>query len=356
MLYKPDFAQAQERMLAFWAHDCVGRCALQIVARKEGIAPAVEDDADLATKKTNITHVLEQVEQSFERYYYLAEAIPRYVPGLVCSDTAAFLMEDITLMEDTVWYRPAIEDWQTYDLQFDPNNRWWQLTRAMAEAAVEQGKGKYLVAVPDFQVAIDIVSLLRSPDRLCLDLMENPDCVKRATTYILDHVYAYCYREIRAIIARHSEWIADWIGLFARGEHDVVQCDFCALISPRHFEQFCLPDIRKQCQQLDTSIFHLDGPDAVRHLDALLEIPELDAIQWVPGAGKPPAVGWLPMLKRVQRAGKSLVISSPAADVERILEELSPCGLMISVDDVFETRAEAERFIGQVEAIRAPRR
>jgi len=150
-------------------------------------------------------------------------------------------------------------------------------------------------------------------------------------------------------LGRHSAWVGDWMGLFAQGDHDIVQCDFAALISPRHFEEFCLPDIQRQCRMLDASIFHLDGPDALRHLDALLKIKELDAIQWVPGAGKPPAIGWLPMLRKVQAAGKSLYITSPAADVAGILAELSPRGLMIVIDDVFESLDEANRFIEDVE-------
>ncbi len=28
------------------------------------------------------------------------------------------------------------------------------------------------------------------------------------------------------------------------------------------------------------SPFHLDGPGALKHLDALLELDELDAVQW----------------------------------------------------------------------------
>ncbi len=349
MLYKPDFDQAQERMLAFWRHDCISRCGLQVVAREEGAAPLEPDGADLMTRKTDVGHVLARTERVFRSRCYLAEAVPVYVPGLVCSDMAAFLSTDITLMEDTVWYRPIIEDWRATSLHFDRANPWWQLTLRMAREAAARGAGRYLVAVPDFQVAIDIVSLLRSPERLCVDLIERPTEVKRASAYVLNEAYTYCYAEVRAAISRHSPWIADWIGLFATGDHDIVQCDFAALISPRHLEEFCLPDIRALCRRLDTSIFHLDGPDAVRHLDALLEIPELDAIQWVPGAGKPPAVGWLPMLERIQRAGKSLYITAQAVDVPRILEELSPRGLMIGVEDEFASRAEAEAFIGQVE-------
>jgi hypothetical protein len=30
---------------------------------------------------------------------------------------------------------------------------------------------------------------------------------------------------------------------------------------------------------VERTIYHLDGPDAIRHLDALLELPALDGIQ-----------------------------------------------------------------------------
>lgn len=335
-------------MEAFWAHDYLGRCGLQVLARREGYAPLV-DNADLLTRKTDIEHVLWSTEQTFRNYHYLAEAVPVYIPGLVCSDMGAFLSEDIEIMEDTVWYHPTIDDWASTIWEFDPNNRWWRMTVEMAKAASARAEGRYLVGLPDYQVAIDIVSLLRSPERLCLDLLDNPDDVRAATRFILEEAYPICYREIRSILRQHSDWASDWMGLFAPGDHDIIQCDFSALISPRHFEEFCLPDIRRQCQMLDRAVYHLDGPDALRHVDALLEVKELLAIQWVPGAGKPPAIGWLPFLRRVQAAGKGLVIYSPAADVPALLEALSPRGLMISVDGAFNTLEEAQAFIKDVE-------
>ncbi len=181
--------------------------------------------ADLLTRKTDVEHVLWRAEHEFRNHHYLAEAVPTYIPGLVCSDTAAFLCEDITIMEDTVWYHPVIEDWASFRWRFDPENRWWQMTREMARQAAARGAGRYLVALPDFQVAIDIVSLLRAPERLCLDLIERPEDVKRATRFIID-VYTTCYGEIRAILGPPSAWVGDWMGLFARGTHDIVQCDF----------------------------------------------------------------------------------------------------------------------------------
>lgn len=347
-MYKPDIDDALKRLQAFWAHDCLGRCALKVVARKKDCQPLPNFKAEVLSRKISVECFLEMTEKQMENFNYLAEAIPKYIPGLVCSDIAAYFSSSIEVQGNTVWYPPVIDDWSQFDFIFDRNNRWWQLTRQMAEAAVECGRDKYLIGIPDFQPAMDIVSLLRSPGDLCCDLADKPAQVKQATDFIFDKVYVPCYREIRSIIARHSDLVSDWLGLASTGDHDIVQCDFCALISPDHFEEFCLPDIQKQCRMLDTSIFHLDGPDAIRHLDMLLEIKELDAIQWAPGAGKPPAKAWLPMLKKIQGAGKSLFIDSSAEDVKTILRELSPKGLLVAVDDIFESVEEASSFISDI--------
>jgi hypothetical protein len=349
MLYKPDFEAAHQRLQAFWEHDCLGRCALQVVARSADYRPIDEDGVDLLTRRTDIDYVLDRAELGFRNHCYLAEAVPVYVPGLVCSDIAAYLVQDIGLRADTVWYPRTIAEWAEDSLSFDQSNRWWQLTRRMAQAGAARGRGKYLIGIPDFQPAMDIVSLLRSPDKLCVDLIENPERVKKATHHILHDVYAPCYAQVRSIIAEHSEYVSDWLGLIATGRHDIVQCDFCALVSTKHFAEFCLPDIAAQCRMLDTSIFHLDGPGAVHHLDTLLEIGALDAIQWTPGAGQAPAVAWLPMLKKVQQAGKSLWINSPPEDVPGIMQSLSPRGLLIAIDGVFASDSEADSFIHQVE-------
>lgn len=80
----------------------------------------------------------------------------------------------------------------------------------------------------------------------------------------------------------------------------------------------------------DHSVFHLDGYGATRHLDDLLAIPELNAIQWVPGDGAEPMPYWIPLLKRIQAGKKSIHISTRPEDVEILLENLNPEGLMIN--------------------------
>ena len=46
-----------------------------------------------------------------------------------------------------------------------------------------------------------------------------------------------------------------------------------------------MPGIQRECQFLDHSIYHLDGPDALQHTESLCAIEQLDMIQWMPGEG-----------------------------------------------------------------------
>jgi hypothetical protein len=47
---------------------------------------------------------------------------------------------------------------------------------------------------------------------------------------------------------------------------------------------------------MDRCLYHLDGPQALRYLDRLLEIPAVHAIQWVPGAGRDYWVDWISLV------------------------------------------------------------
>jgi hypothetical protein len=74
------------------------------------------------------------------------------------------------------------------------------------------------------------------------------------------------------------------------------------------FRDYVLPAIEEEAQFLDHSCFHLDGEDSLKHLDDILAIKEIDAIQWVPGAGKKPQFQWPEVLHKIQDAGKALHI------------------------------------------------
>jgi len=87
--------------------------------------------------------------------------------------------------------------------------------------------------------------------------------------------------------------ITSWTPLVSDGRYYIPSNDFSIMVSKAMYDDVFLPGIRRECQFLDHSIYHLDGPGALRHLDSLLAIPELDALQWVFGAGNEGFSRWV---------------------------------------------------------------
>jgi hypothetical protein len=88
-----------------------------------------------------------------------------------------------------------------------------------------------------------------------------------------------------------------------------------------------------RASEAEKTIFHLDGPDSLKHLDTILSLPWIDAVQALPGAGIPDMLLWLPVYKKIQAAGKSLYIGNSVNEDEArvLLKELRPEGLMVPV-------------------------
>ncbi len=124
-----------------------------------------------------------------------------------------------------------------------------------------------------------------------------------------------------------------------------VQCDFSAMISPDMYAEFVLPHIQRQCQRLDYTVYHLEGSDALHHIDAVLSIPELDSLQWEPGAGHPHTgdkVWWDKVWKKVYAAGKSAFLHGvPVDDIEGFVNEFGQDGTLIITDSHTEDDARA---------------
>jgi 5-methyltetrahydrofolate--homocysteine methyltransferase len=109
-----------------------------------------------------------------------------------------------------------------------------------------------------------------------------------------------------------------------------------------------MPSLIKACNFLDHSVYHLDGVGQIPHLDMLLSIDRLDAIQWVPGAGKPRVASeeWYPLFEQVQSKGKGLVLwAHNADDMLNLLKNFSHKGLFLH--GYFKSAEEAEEVIGK---------
>ena len=251
---------------------------------------------------------------------------------------------------ETVWFEPCIK--KDADLNslppitFNPNAPWWQIHEAQLKRHVELAQRNYMASCPDLVENIDILSAMRDPQTLMLDMIENPDWVLRSVSEI-NQAYFEGYSRIYDIIKNPDG--SSCFGAFAvwgPGKTAKVQCDACSMFSPEMFRDFVKPALSEQCDWLDHSLYHLDGTQCICHLDHLLSIPSLDAIEWTPQAGIEGGAHerWFPMYKRILDAGKSVQIMDVTADtMEPILKAIGTQGVYLMF--YFRTPDELKRVI-----------
>ena len=354
--YKEDWPRSARRLEAWWDREVIDRAVIQVYAPRDGVTRReIPAPPTLEERWTNVGYAVEAASERLRTTYFGGDAFPMYFPNIGPDVFAGYLGCDIVFGEDTSWSVPLIEDWRHPPrLWLDPENKWWQLTLEMTRAAVDAGAGRFIVGLTDLHGGLDAVAALRDPQNLALDLIEHPDAVKKAVDDLIP-VWFEVYEGLRQAINPRIPGTTTWLTVWSAGRCYPVSCDFICMISSEMFEEFVLKDLRAETDWLDRSIFHLDGPAAVRHLDALLQMPRIHAIQWVPGEKVPhePMTNWIPLLQKIQAAGKGLHLSVRAEEVEPLLTALQPEGLILQTSTA--TEEEARRLVRLVEKL-TPRR
>ena len=139
-----------------------------------------------------------------------------------------------------------------------------------------------------------------------------------------------------------------WIGKPSYGKMHIPSCDFSSMISPGQFEEFVLPVIQNEVKRMTHNIFHLDGKGVAEHLDYLLAIPEINAFQWVQGAGETyPIMQWLPLIKKNQAAGKSVMVILQANEHDGFIKAMDPQGLLLYIIAEPEIQTDIIKRVGK---------
>jgi len=240
----------------------------------------------------------------------IAEAFPQFSMNLGAGSMALYLGSEPIFAPDTLWFKPFMENYDQA-LKYDPNNIWWQKHLEILRRQVELTKDTDIVCcIPDIVENLDVLSAIRDPQACCFDLYDHPEGVKTALDDITK-LYMVYYDAMHDIVKRSdgsSAYTA--FSIIGSGKTAKLQCDFAAMMSPEHFDEFIVPTLESQCNQLNNTIFHLDGPECFPHVDSLMAIKNLGGLQWTPGARNPRAgdESWFPMYQKVKDAEKGLWI------------------------------------------------
>ncbi len=328
MKYKNNWDDTKSKWDGYWKKNNQGRPLMCIVARKDN-CNAVEMVSPKSKNDLFDGVSIDKNMRAFcETHNFLAESFPNVSVDLGPGSMAAYLGCDIEVSGGSVWFEEMVGDWNDYkSLEFDPQNPLYQKHLATYRQVVELSRGDYYVGLPDIMDNIDVLASLRGAQETIFDIMDEPEQMHSR----IDEVQKIYYRYFDSFyeLSKQNEEDIDSscytvFQIWGRGKTIKIQCDFSAMMSPNQFEEFIVPALRRVAKGADNVLYHLDGPDAIKHMDALMKIDEIDALQWTSGDYNPDGTfeQWYEIYDKAVAAGKALWIKVYTGSVDEWIKRI----------------------------------
>ena len=354
--YRPDWADARARLTTWWDGGDIGRPAMAVYVPRDRPREKIEEVPPPAgCLVRNYTTKSREYRVNYARRQclftdHLGEAVPSVSSGDVGANSLALYLgckgEEA---DDTVWFRPFIEDPERDTFDYTPDNFYWRFTLDILRSVAPLAHGKFLQAFPDFIEGLDTLAAMRGTERVLEDVIARPNWVHSSLRKITDLYFRYhdvIYDLIRDEVGGSVFWT------WGPGRTAEFQCDSSAIISPSMFRQFMRPVLEEMTARVSYSVYHWDGPSAIPHHDALLSLAQLDMIQWTPGAGAEPDwhERWWPLHHKTLDGGKRLTIGGGGEDELRALKrEFGDRCRLMHLSVWAENVDEAQRLLAMME-------
>lgn len=343
----PDWEQRIARQDAFWAGEVIDRPVANIRFNRPNPEIPKPPEKTFATLKERWLDADYQADLALWRAMntmHCGDALPIAFPNLGPEVFSAYFGQDMEYGESTSWSIPILHDWAEADnLQFSTDNVYWRKTMEMTDALLERGRGRFYTGVTDLHPGGDGIAALRDPQQLCIDLVERPDDVKRLRERI-DEVFFTVFDTFMDKLQAAGQAVTTWAGPISTMRWHVPSNDFSCMISKDMFDEIFLPGLAAECRHAEANLYHLDGPNALRHLDSLLGIPELNAIGWTYGAGNGRTTDWLDVYRQCRAAGKGIQVGLHIDELETFIAEFPPEGIWMTIAGI-DNEADAEAVL-----------
>ncbi len=333
---KPDFEAALDRIEAWFNHELLDRPPVRFAEHNAEFAAARTLTGrtwpDLKGRWFDAEYQVDLFLESIRGRTFYGETFPVFCPNLGPNVYAAFHGCELAFGEVTSWIRHCVYDWDDLSrLEFRSDNEYFQGIEKLTKAALQRCAGKFMVGYTDLHGSLDCVADWRDPQQLCMDILDDPARV-HAALRLADESFLPLFDHYDNVLKAHDQLSINWMGIPSRRTMHVPSCDFSALISTETFCDFYLPSLVNEVSHTTHNIFHVDGVGVLRHLDHILRLPQVQAIQWVQGVGDDlPIVQWLEVIKRVQDAGKGVLVDLQLDELVAFIAAMKPDGLYLSI-------------------------
>ncbi len=348
--WKSNLEETKQRYINWWNHK--GIILNMWEHFQEGVQPHAEitppaPAKDLSQKWFDPQWRAEYLDWYVAHSSLKADILPVANTQLGPGSLAAILGGVFEGGEDTIWIHPNPDF--TDEIVFNPEHPNWILHKELLKACKAKANGHYFVGMPDLMEGLDVLAALKGTDRVLLDTVMQPEILEQQMQQIND-IYFKVFDELYDIIREGDEMAFCYFSSWAPGKMSKLQSDISTMISQDDYRRFVQPFIREQCQKIDYTLYHLDGVGAMHHLPALLEIEELNAIQWTPGVGEPQGGSpkWYDLYKKILACGKSVMACWVTLDeLKPLLDHIGADGVHLEMD--FHNEKEVEQAMRIVE-------
>ncbi len=333
LAYKPNLDEALKYWRAYWAGEIIDRpCTCVRAWKTPGVYPSGPPGLNGFADWDSALWAFDAQAAAIS---WLGEAMPfmhlNFGPDQFAAWVGGDLRHSSVGDEGTSWSVPTIKDWDQDAKGIDRlQGEWWQKALDYYARAGEISDGKWLVGIADIHSNMDALSALRGPQDLCMDLHDMPEKIDAAMSTVR-RAFTPCVEGLEKAGRMPGKGYIGWLPFYFEGRYAVLQCDFACMVSPEHFRRWVLPALEEESSYLEHAVYHYDGPDALVHLKDVLSISGIHSIQWVPGAGNPPVIEWMDLLKEMQNAGKGLYIGASVEEVKIYHKHLRPERVMYDV-------------------------
>jgi hypothetical protein len=339
-----------KRQDAFWDCAVIDRACVNIkFQRPAPIYPFPEGHhSTMQECWMDVAWQAERAKATVENTVYMGDALPLALPNLGPDYFPALYGGDLIFEKTTSYIKPFLKDWETADsVKLSRKHPYWKKMDELYDAFLEVGKGRFYVGWPDLHPGADCLVGIRGPSEMAMDLYDEPDVIKQMIPQVTRdflETYDYYYQKLSAA----EQACTGWPGVVSSRKWHVPSCDFSYMIGPDQFNEFFLEGLREESEHFEASLHHLDGPGCLNHLDSLLGIEKLNAVQWVWGAGNGNASDWIAVFQKIQTAGKGLqIVEIEPKHIDVIIENLRPEGVWMNVVGV-KTEEQGEHILKQV--------
>ena len=341
--HRPDFESVRRRWEAFWGHENLDRPLFQIVVPRPGVMPVSRPYPVRPDMK--VQPFIEQVLAWAATHQFLGDAVPTYTVEFAAEHFALLLGAELTYHDtfsDTGWVMPFVANWDDVELRFQRESYYWKRTVEVLQGFRERCDGRLIVSTPVLSAGLDALAAVRGTQELLVDLIERPEKVLRAQEQV-----RVAYAEIVSEMALLLDWdilgSTNHHGMYHPGWCNMIQCDFSTMIGPRMFRTFELPYLQSQAGMYDAVAYHVDGPQEIRHLEAICSLAGIAALQYtsLPRESEEEIDA---VYARMVSMGMGVCRPVRKAKARRFWEEYKPRRCVFTVEDI-ETPGEAERFL-----------